>query len=154
MERDPLLIERYNNDGSKRIEYCILTNKCILWSRIFWWFSPGTLVSSTNTTDRHDITEILLKVALQTPSIPSCNIAQSNGSWLINWLMFNISDQYFSFINDYKFYVNGVELMVFILFSSNHHCCIFQWVMDPFPCIPVDPIVKRLMFSFQVQAIT
>jgi hypothetical protein len=27
--------------------------------------------------------------------------------------MFNISDQYFSFINDYKFYVNGVELMVF-----------------------------------------
>jgi hypothetical protein len=33
---------------------------------------------------------------------------------LINWLMFNISDQYFSFINDYKFYVNGVELMVFV----------------------------------------
>jgi hypothetical protein len=28
-----------------------------------WWFSP---VSSTNTTDRHDITEILLKVALNT----------------------------------------------------------------------------------------
>ena len=30
------------------------------------WFSPGTLVSSTNITDRHDITEILLKVALNT----------------------------------------------------------------------------------------
>jgi hypothetical protein len=28
------------------------------------WFSPGTLVSSTNKTDHHDITEILLKVAL------------------------------------------------------------------------------------------
>ena len=28
------------------------------------WFSPGTLVSSTNNTDRHDLTEILLKVAL------------------------------------------------------------------------------------------
>jgi hypothetical protein len=26
------------------------------------WFSPGTPVSSTNKTDRHDITEILLKV--------------------------------------------------------------------------------------------
>jgi hypothetical protein len=26
-----------------------------------WWFSPGTQVSSTNKTDRHDITEILLK---------------------------------------------------------------------------------------------
>jgi len=27
-------------------------------------FSPGTLVSSTNKADRHDTTEILLKVAL------------------------------------------------------------------------------------------
>jgi hypothetical protein len=30
------------------------------------WFSPGTQVSSTNKIDRHDITEILLKVALNT----------------------------------------------------------------------------------------
>ena len=30
------------------------------------WFSPGTPVSSPNKTDRHDITEILLKVALNT----------------------------------------------------------------------------------------
>jgi hypothetical protein len=30
------------------------------------WFSLGTPVSSTNKTDRHDITEILLKVALNT----------------------------------------------------------------------------------------
>jgi len=30
------------------------------------WFSPGTPVSSNNKTDRHDITEILLKVALST----------------------------------------------------------------------------------------
>jgi len=28
------------------------------------WFSPGTPMSSTSKTDRHDITEILLKVAL------------------------------------------------------------------------------------------
>jgi hypothetical protein len=33
------------------------------------WFSPGTPVSSTNKTDRHDITEILLKVALNTTTI-------------------------------------------------------------------------------------
>ena len=25
-----------------------------------WWFSPGTPVSSTDKTDRHDITQILL----------------------------------------------------------------------------------------------
>jgi hypothetical protein len=30
------------------------------------WLSPGTLVSSTNKRDCHDITEILLKVALNT----------------------------------------------------------------------------------------
>jgi hypothetical protein len=30
------------------------------------WYSLGTPVSSTNKTDRHDITEILLKVALNT----------------------------------------------------------------------------------------
>ena len=34
-----------------------------------WWFypgTPGTPVSPTNKTDRHDITDILLKVALNT----------------------------------------------------------------------------------------
>jgi hypothetical protein len=30
------------------------------------WFSPNTLVSSNNKTERQDITEILLKVALNT----------------------------------------------------------------------------------------
>jgi hypothetical protein len=29
------------------------------------WFSPGTLASSTTKNDRHDIAEILLKVALK-----------------------------------------------------------------------------------------
>jgi hypothetical protein len=37
------------------------------------WFSPGTSVSSANKTDRHDITEILLKVALNTISLPLVN---------------------------------------------------------------------------------
>jgi hypothetical protein len=30
------------------------------------WFYPGTRVSATNKTDRHDIAEILLKVVLNT----------------------------------------------------------------------------------------
>ena len=30
------------------------------------WFSPSTSVSSTNKTCRHDVTELLLKVALNT----------------------------------------------------------------------------------------
>ena len=39
-----------------------LCDKC-QWLATGQWFSPGTLVSSTNKTDRHEITEILLKVA-------------------------------------------------------------------------------------------
>jgi hypothetical protein len=44
------------------------------------WFSPGTPASSTTKTGRHDIAEILLKVALYTKNqskciqkIPDCN---------------------------------------------------------------------------------
>ena len=36
------------------------------WLAAGQWFSPGIPISSTNKTDRHDITEILLKVALNT----------------------------------------------------------------------------------------
>jgi hypothetical protein len=35
-----------------------------LCDKVCQWFSPGTPVSSTNKTDRHDIIEILLKVVL------------------------------------------------------------------------------------------
>jgi hypothetical protein len=34
-----------------------------------WWFSPGTPTSSTTKTGRHDIAEILLKVALNTKNL-------------------------------------------------------------------------------------
>jgi len=40
------------------------------WLATNWWFSQGTPVSSNNKTDRHDITEILLKVALNTINQP------------------------------------------------------------------------------------
>ena len=36
-----------------------------LCDKVCQWFSPATPVSSTSKTDRHDITEILLKVALK-----------------------------------------------------------------------------------------
>ena len=45
-------------------------------------FSPGPPVSSTNTTDRHDITEILLKVALNT--IKQTNIIFYSKKWSKN----------------------------------------------------------------------
>jgi len=53
-----------------------------------WWFSPGTLASSTTKTSRHDIAEILLKVALNTKnqikssSLLKTFIASSYSSWI------------------------------------------------------------------------
>jgi hypothetical protein len=41
-------------------------SRCCQWFAASRWFSPGTPVSSTNKFDCHDITEILLKVALNT----------------------------------------------------------------------------------------
>jgi hypothetical protein len=46
-----------------------LCDKVSQWLADGRWFSPGTPVSSTNKTDRHDITEILLKVTLSTKTL-------------------------------------------------------------------------------------
>jgi hypothetical protein len=43
-----------------------LCNKVCQWLAAGLWFSAGPPVSSTNKTDRHNITEILLKVVLNT----------------------------------------------------------------------------------------
>jgi hypothetical protein len=45
-----------------------LSEKVYHWLATGWYFSPGTSVSSTNTTERHDITEILLAL---NPTIPT-----------------------------------------------------------------------------------
>ena len=48
------------------ITYCCIEYTRGIWTRNrSWWFSSGTPVSSTNKTDCHDITKILLKVALK-----------------------------------------------------------------------------------------
>ena len=51
---------------STRARCTTLCDKVYQWLATGLWFSPGPPVSSTNKTDRHDITEILLKVALNT----------------------------------------------------------------------------------------
>ena len=43
-----------------------LCDQICQWLATGRWFSPGPQVSSTNKTDRHDITKILLKVSLNT----------------------------------------------------------------------------------------
>ena len=47
-----------------------LCYKVCQWLATGRWFSPGSPASSTNKTDRHDVTEILLKVALNTITLP------------------------------------------------------------------------------------
>ena len=49
---------------SIRARCTTLCDKVCQWLATVRWFSPGTLVFSTNKTDHHKITEILLKVAL------------------------------------------------------------------------------------------
>jgi hypothetical protein len=51
--------------------------KVCQWLAEGWWFSSGIPVSSTNTTDRHNIAETLLKVAL--------NIYPQNIPKMIKW---------------------------------------------------------------------
>ena len=51
------------------------------------WFSPGPPVSSTNKTDRHDITEILLQMTLNT--IKQTNKQTNKHSW--SFTVVNIS---------------------------------------------------------------
>ena len=78
-----------------------LCAKVCQWLAPGLWFSPGTLVSSTNKTDHRDITEILLKVALNTINQTYINIVfllylicgfvgpswtWSYGSWIYNYL--------------------------------------------------------------------
>ena len=48
-------------------------------------FSPGTPVSSTNKTDCHDITEILLKVALNTINQPKPTL-----SYLFDYILYHL----------------------------------------------------------------
>jgi hypothetical protein len=46
-----------------------LCDKVCQWLMAGQWVSPGTLISSSNKTDCHDITQILLKVALNTVTL-------------------------------------------------------------------------------------
>ena len=63
-----------------------LCDKACQWLATGRWFSAGTRVSSTNKTDSHDITEILLKVALNTIASPvSVFLTHAITSTMCSW---------------------------------------------------------------------
>jgi hypothetical protein len=63
-----------------------LCDKVCLWLAAGWWFSLGSPISSTNETDRHDMTEILLKVALSTITITLSWLDDINFFWNIHMM--------------------------------------------------------------------
>ena len=59
-----------------------LCDKVCQWLTTGQWFSPDTPVSSTNKSDRHDKTEILLKVALNTINQPPKKVIEGVGIYI------------------------------------------------------------------------
>ena len=67
MQSEPITTNVVSSNTLRRgVLDTTLCDKVCQWIAAGRWFSPGTTVSSTNKTDRHDIDEILLKVALNT----------------------------------------------------------------------------------------
>ena len=62
----PITTDVLSSNPAQGEVYNIICDKVCQWLAAGRWFSSGPPVSSTNKTDRHDITEILLKVALNT----------------------------------------------------------------------------------------
>jgi hypothetical protein len=68
MQSVPITTDVVSSNPVHAEVYCTtLCNKVCQWLATGQWFSPGPPVSSTNKTDRHDITEILFKVKHHQP---------------------------------------------------------------------------------------
>jgi len=65
-----------------------------------WWFSQGTPISSTNKTDRHDMTEILLKVALNT-----INQTKPKGIFISFWIYMGLKLNLIFSLSVIKYYL-------------------------------------------------
>jgi hypothetical protein len=72
--------------------HCIVSPSSIQWLVVCRWFSLDTPVSSTNKTDSHDKTEILLKLALNTITFSYLRllITHSSKLFLLNVVYFAV----------------------------------------------------------------
>ena len=102
-----------------------LCDKVCQWLATGQWFSLGTPVSSTNKPDCHDITEILLKVALST-----IDLSQPIETWFIYHSNFIITTT-----KTKKSWQFDVFFFVFEMYNTIMVClnkrpwykCIFNW---------------------------
>jgi hypothetical protein len=92
--KDKQLSTKHRHKTKDRVTQTPLCDKFCQWFATGRWFYPGTLISSTNEADRHDITEILLKVALNI-------IKQTNKHTY--YLMYNVMYMYISWIDPVSF---------------------------------------------------
>jgi len=103
-------------------------DKVCQWLVIDQWFSPGISVSSTNKTVGHDITEILLKVALNTITPSICDI-----------IAFNLLCGQYNFYpccNGYIMVCNITGPTIWLLFVCNsmYTCSILAPNLNPYHC--------------------
>jgi hypothetical protein len=96
---------------SIRARCTTLCDKICQWLATGRWFSP---VSSTNKTDRHDITEILLKVALNTIKQTISSLVNSYIWWTGFFLL--------NFLSPFK---KWILTCVFVLMYSYDHCNVY-----------------------------
>jgi hypothetical protein len=103
-----------------------------------WWFSPDTSIPPTNKTENHDITEILLKVALNTINQNKRDHSRLTVNYGISPLKF-----YYLILNEFNLVVSSrefppiscrrpltTEINNFIIPSSDHN--IFPLSIDKF----------------------
>ena len=96
---------------SIRARYTTLCDKVCQWLATGRWFSPDPPVSSTNKSDRHDITEILLKVVLN-------SIKQTTKPFsLFQFIYFKFSPK-----KRNKTFLNHYIFLHFIRFRQNIEC--------------------------------
>jgi hypothetical protein len=96
---------------SIRARCTTLCDKVCQWLATGQWFSPSPLVSSTNKTDRHDITEILIKVALNT--IKQTNKQQKRRHYLLRRNRFPGTSERFPAVYAMK------QIRIYLLFPDD-----------------------------------
>ena len=85
----------------------------IMWYKASQWFSPGTPVSSTNKTYYHDITGILLKVALNTITLTHIGF--------YNVCYFKLQHNVVSSIFPHEWGSNSTLMVIGTDWKSNYH---------------------------------